>query len=78
MIKGSALWKEVTMLIIIAVLLPVIAWSANAIISRQDKADGLIGDYSNKIMRLETQQIYNDKQFSQINSKLDVLLERSR
>jgi len=76
MIKGSALWKEITMLIIMAILLPIIAWSANAIVARQDKTDGLMGDYSNKIIRLETQQIYNDTQFGQINAKLDLLLER--
>jgi len=76
MIKGSALWKEITMLIIMAVLLPIIAWSANAIVARQDKTDGLMNDYSNKIIRLETQQIYNDTQFGQINAKLDLLLER--
>jgi len=76
MIKGSALWKEITMLIIMAVLLPIIAWSANAIVARQDKTDELMNDYSNKIIRLETQQIYNDTQFGQINAKLDLLLER--
>jgi len=76
MIKGSALWKEITMLIIMAILLPIIAWSANAIVARQDKTDELMNDYSNKIIRLETQQIYNDTQFGQINAKLDLLLER--
>ena len=76
MIKGSALWKEITMLIIMAILLPIIAWGANALVARQDKADGLMNDYSNKIIRLETQQIYNDTQFGQINAKLDLLLQR--
>lgn len=65
-IKGTAFWKDITILILSAVIFPMIAWGANSLITN-----------SKEIEVVKTQQIYNDKEFDKIHKKLDILLERT-
>lgn len=66
-IKGGAIWKDITMLIITAVLIPIIAWGSSALIT-----------VTKEVEVIKTQQLYNDKEFDKINAKLDILIERRK